>query len=150
MYDPTDYVKDYASITFSHQVHHYRYPLIPNYNIRQKVGGPIRDNLRIKDSGLCTKVSLIKRFHCSSPWKWIGHILLLFIPQTIFFLTFMALKINVHSGSLTGLIYFAHTIITTTFFFPSLISLPQNLFWLLAHADSSKAMILSMASYSSM
>ena len=26
---------------------------------------PIRDNLRIRDSGTCTKVSLIKRFHCS-------------------------------------------------------------------------------------
>ena len=64
----------------------------------------------------------------SSPWKWIGYILLLFIPQTIFFLTFMVLRINVHSGSLTGFIYFAHTIITTTFFFPSLISLPQRLF----------------------
>ena len=64
----------------------------------------------------------------SSPWKWIGYILLLFIPQTAFFLTFMVLRINVHSGRLTGFIYFAHTIITTTFFFPSLISLPQSLF----------------------
>ena len=26
---------------------------------------PIRDNLRIRDSGLCTKVSLNKRFHCT-------------------------------------------------------------------------------------
>ena len=70
---------------------------------------------------LCVKCS-------SSPWKWIGYILLLFIPQTLFFLTFMVLRINVHSGSLTGFIYFAHIIITTTFFLPSLISLPQDLF----------------------
>ena len=64
----------------------------------------------------------------SSPWKWISYILLLFIPQTILFLIFLLLRINVHSGSLTGFIYFAHTIMTSIFFVPSLISLSQRLF----------------------
>ena len=63
-----------------------------------------------------------------SPWKWIGYIMLLCIPQTIFFLTFLLLRINVHSGSLTGFIFFAHTIITTVFFYPLCMSFSQSVF----------------------
>ena len=54
--------------------------------------------------------------------------MLLCIPQTIFFLTFLVLRINVHSGSLTGFIFFARTILTTIFFFPLYTSYPQSLF----------------------
>ena len=70
---------------------------------------------------MCVKCS-------SSTLNWIGYILLLFIPPTIFFLFFLIIDVNIHSGKLTGFIYFAHTIITTSFFFPSLITLPQSLF----------------------
>ena len=70
---------------------------------------------------MCVKCS-------NSVWKWIGFILLLFTPPTLFFLVFLILNINFHSGRLTGFIFFSHTIITTTFFIPSLIILPQSLF----------------------
>ena len=60
--------------------------------------------------------------------KWIGFILLLFIPPTILFLMFLILNANVHSGRFTGFIFFSHIIITTTFFFPSQIILSQSLF----------------------
>ena len=70
---------------------------------------------------MCVKCS-------NSAVKWIGFILLLLTPPTIFFLLILILDINVHSGRLTGFIYFSHTIITTTFFFPFLILIPQTLF----------------------
>ena len=70
---------------------------------------------------MCVKCS-------NSAWKWISYILLLFIPPTLFFLMFLILNINVHSGRLTGSIYFSHIIVATSFFFPSLIILPQSLF----------------------
>ena len=60
--------------------------------------------------------------------KWIGFILLLFTPPTIFFLMFLILNINVHSGKLNSFIYFSHIILTTIFFFPALVILPQTLF----------------------
>ena len=60
--------------------------------------------------------------------KWIGFILLLFIPPTIFFLMFLILNVNVHSGRFTGFIFFSHTFVTTNFFFPSQIILSQSLF----------------------
>ena len=64
---------------------------------------------------------------CSnSSWKLIGYIILLFIPQTILFLIFLLLNINVHSGNLTGFIYFSHVLFSTTFFFPSLVILSQE------------------------
>ena len=67
---------------------------------------------------------------CSnSSWKLIGYIILLFIPQTIIFGIFILLNINinVHSGNLTGFTYFCHTIINSTFFYPSLIILSRGL-----------------------
>ena len=64
----------------------------------------------------------------SSAGKWISYILLLFTPPTISFFAFLILNINVHSGRLTGSIYFSHIIVATSFFFPSLIILPQSLF----------------------
>ena len=70
---------------------------------------------------MCVKCS-------NSAVKWIGFILLLVTPSTILFFVFLILKINVHSGRLTGFIFFSHTIITTTFFFPAVILLPQSLF----------------------
>ena len=70
---------------------------------------------------MCVKCS-------NSAVKWIGFILLLFIPPTIFFLMFLILNVNVHSGRFTGFIFFSHTFLTTTFFFPSQIILAQSLF----------------------
>ena len=70
---------------------------------------------------MCVKCS-------NSAGKWIGFILLLFTPPTMCFLVMLILDINVHSERLTGFIYFSQMIITTTFFFPSLIILPQHLF----------------------
>ena len=67
---------------------------------------------------MCVKCS-------NSAWNWIGYVLLLFIPPTVFFLVFLILDVNVNSGGLTGFIYFSHTVMTTIFFFPSLITLPQ-------------------------
>ena len=64
----------------------------------------------------------------NSAVKWIGFILLLFTPPTIPFLVFLVININVHSGRLTGFIYITHIIVTTTFFVPSLILIPQSLF----------------------
>ena len=60
--------------------------------------------------------------------NWISFILLLFTPPTLFFLAFLFLNINLHSGRLTGFIFFSHAITTTTFFFPTLFLLPQSLF----------------------
>ena len=70
---------------------------------------------------MCVKCS-------SSAVKWISYILLLFTPPIISFFAFLILNINVHSGRLTGSIYFSHIIVATSFFFPSLIILPQSLF----------------------
>ena len=70
---------------------------------------------------MCVKCS-------NSGWKWIAYVLLLFTPQTIFFIFFLMLSACVNSGSITGILNFSHTIITLMFFFPSLISIPQRLF----------------------
>ena len=70
---------------------------------------------------MCVKCS-------NSAVNWISYILLLFIPPTIFFLAFLFLNINLHSGRLTGFIFFSHTVTTTTFFFPYIFLLPQRLF----------------------
>ena len=65
---------------------------------------------------------------CSNlPLQLIFYIILLFVPPTVSFFLFFLLKTNVHSGDLTGFIFFSHTITTTTFFFPNLLILPQSL-----------------------
>ena len=64
----------------------------------------------------------------SSALKWVGYILLEFIPPTFLFLVMLIFKVNVTSGGLTGFIHIAHVIITTVFFYPSLVTLPQRLF----------------------
>ena len=58
----------------------------------------------------------------------IVYLALLFVPPTISFLLFFLLKTNIHSGDVTGLIFFAHTITTTIFFSPYLLILPNSLF----------------------
>ena len=68
---------------------------------------------------ICVKCS-------SSVLKWVGYILLKFIPPTFLFLVMLIFKVNVTSGGLTG--HIAHVIITTVFFYPSLVTLPQRLF----------------------
>ena len=66
---------------------------------------------------------------CSgSAWNWVTYILLLFVPPTILFMVLLVVNINVHSGALTGFIFFSHTITSTAFFFPSLFTLSQSLF----------------------
>ena len=66
---------------------------------------------------------------CSgSAWNWVAYILLLFVPPTILFIALLVVNINVHSGALTGFIYFSHIVTTTAFFSPSLITLSQSLF----------------------
>ena len=70
---------------------------------------------------MCVKCS-------NSAWNWIGYILLEFIPPTVFFLIFLFLDVNIHSGGLTGFIFFSQTVPNTIFFFPSLSTLPQILF----------------------
>ena len=60
--------------------------------------------------------------------KWVGFILLEFIPPTLIFLVILIFGMNVSSGGFTGYIFFAHVIITTVFFYPSLVILPQSLF----------------------
>ena len=58
----------------------------------------------------------------------IAYIIVLFVPPTISFLLFFLFKTNIHSGDVTGLIFFAHTITTTIFFSPYLLILPHSLF----------------------
>ena len=61
---------------------------------------------------------------CSHPTLMlIAYLALLFIPPTIFFFSFLILKIDVHSGNLSGFIYFSHILTTTIFFFPQLTTL---------------------------
>ena len=70
---------------------------------------------------ICVKCS-------NSIWKWLLYILLLFIPPTILFLTFLILDVKVHSGGLSAFIFFAQTTTEMAFLWPSLISIPQRLF----------------------
>ena len=70
---------------------------------------------------ICVKCS-------SSVLKWVSFILLEFIPPTLIFVVMLIFRLNINSGGLTGYIYFAHVIITTLFFYPSLVTLPQRLF----------------------
>ena len=70
---------------------------------------------------ICVKCS-------SSVLKWVGFILLEFIPPTLIFLVMLIFRLNINAGGLTGYIYFAHVIIPTVFFYPSLVTLPQRLF----------------------
>ena len=70
---------------------------------------------------ICVKCS-------SSVLKWVGYILLEFIPPTFLFLVMLIFKVNITSGGLTGFIHIAHVIITTVFFYPSLVTLSQRLF----------------------
>ena len=66
---------------------------------------------------------------CSgSAWNWVAYILLLFVPPTILFMVLLVVNINVHSGALTGFIFFSHTVTSNAFFFPALITLFQSLF----------------------
>ena len=65
---------------------------------------------------------------CSySTWNWVAYILLLFLPPTILFIVLLIVNINSHSGTFTGFIYFAHTVTSTAFFYPALITLSQSL-----------------------
>ena len=70
---------------------------------------------------ICVKCS-------SSVLKWVGYILLEFIPPTLIFLVMLIFRLNINAGGLTGYIYFAHVIIANVFFYPSLVTLPQRLF----------------------
>ena len=54
-------------------------------------------------------------------WNSAAYVILLFATTTASFLTFLCFNINVHTGNLTGLIFFSHTIVATVSFFPSLI-----------------------------
>ena len=66
---------------------------------------------------------------CSdSAWNWVAYILLLFVPPTILFMVLLVVNINVHSGALTGFIFFVHTVTSTVFFFPAIVTLPKSLF----------------------
>ena len=66
---------------------------------------------------------------CSgSAWNWVAYIVLHIVPPTILFMVLLVVNINVHSGALTGFIYFSHLITTTAFFSPSIITLSQTLF----------------------
>ena len=66
---------------------------------------------------------------CShSALNMLAYVVLLFVAPTIFFFFFVLFKIDVHSGHLTGFIFFSHIVSTTTFFFPNLAILPQSLF----------------------
>ena len=56
-----------------------------------------------------------------SMWSILAYIGLLFGPTTALFLTFLIFNINVHSGRLTGIIFFSHTLTSVLFFYPSLI-----------------------------
>ena len=66
---------------------------------------------------------------CSgAAWNWVAYILLLFLPPTACFVVLLIVDLNIHSGALTGYTFFAHTVLTTTYFFPSIITLSQSLF----------------------
>jgi hypothetical protein len=66
---------------------------------------------------------------CSHPALMVtAYIILLFVPPTFSFFLFFLFKTNIHSGYLTSFIFFSHTIVTTMFFFPHLLILPQSLF----------------------
>ena len=66
---------------------------------------------------------------CSgSAWNWAAYILLLFLPPTAFFVVLLVVNLNVHSGALTGYIFFSHIVLITTYFFPYIIILSQSLF----------------------
>ena len=70
---------------------------------------------------ICVKCS-------SSILKWVGYILLEFIPPTLIFLVMLIFRVNINSGGFTSYIFFAHVCITTLFFYPSLVTLPQRHF----------------------
>ena len=66
---------------------------------------------------------------CSdSAWNWIAYILLLFVSPTILFMVLLIININSHSGAVTALIYFAHTVTSTAFFYPAIITFSRSLF----------------------
>ena len=58
----------------------------------------------------------------------IAYLALLFVPPTIFFFSFLLLKINVHSGNLNGFIHFSQLVMSTVFFFPQVLALLQSQF----------------------
>ena len=61
-------------------------------------------------------------------WNWVAYIVLLFVPPTILFMVLLVVNINVHSGALTGFIFFVHTVASSAFFFPAFITLLKSLF----------------------
>ena len=64
---------------------------------------------------------------CSSNtwWRWFVYLLLELIPSTLFFLIMIVFRVNINSGSLTAFVFISNIIISTTYFYPSLIMLPQ-------------------------
>ena len=66
---------------------------------------------------------------CSgSVWNWVAYILLHFVPPTILFMVLLVVNINVHSGALTGFIFFSHSVTSTAFVSPAFITLSESLF----------------------
>ena len=66
---------------------------------------------------------------CSSlALKWVGFILLEFIPPTLIFLVMLIFRVNINSSGLSGFIFIAHVVIASVFFYPALITIPQYLF----------------------
>ena len=58
-------------------------------------------------------------------WRWFVYLLLELIPSTLFFLIMIIFRFNINSGSLTVFVFISNIIISTTYFYPSLIMLPQ-------------------------
>ena len=66
---------------------------------------------------------------CSHPTLMlIAYLTLLFIPPTIFFFSFLVLKINIHSGNFSGFIHFSHVVTNTIFFYPQMAIILQTQF----------------------
>ena len=101
--------------TYNFSQYHSTYQVLPNQidQVNNSLCGPYN-----RKCLLCSKCKAnyglaayrYYGFECvkcsTSVWKWIGFILLLFTPPTIFFLAFLILNFNVHSGRLTGFIFF--------------------------------------------
>ena len=58
-------------------------------------------------------------------WRWFVYLLLELVPSTLYFLIVIIFRVNINSGSLTAFVFLSNVIISTNFFYPSLIMLPQ-------------------------
>ena len=58
-------------------------------------------------------------------WRWFVYLLLELIPSTLFFLIMIIFRVNINSGSLTAFIFISNIIISTAYFYPSLMMLLQ-------------------------